>query len=283
MARVLRGLSVNPPRNAPGERLVIEEASRCPVDHSSSSSTDQKRIVAVTGASRGIGHAIVKTFHENGWEVLTLARTPFSMVCPWAEGIVRHIQTDLSDKTSVEESLQRLKDLVGSRGLNALVNNAGISPKGENGARLGATATSAEVMHQVMMVNLIAPMVLTNGLLDQIKAAKGAIVNVSSIAGFRIHPFAGAAYATSKAALSALTREMAYDLGDNNVRVNSVAPGEIETSILSPGTDEIVQRQVPMKRMGSPEEVAEVVHFLCSDASSYVNGTEIHINGGQHI
>ena len=215
--------------------------------------------------------------------MLTLARTPFSTVCPWAEGIVKHIEADLSDEAAVEDSILRLKERLGDRGLNALVNNAGISPKGPEGVRLGATLTSADVLHQVMMVNLIAPMMLTNGLLDQIKQVKGAVVNVSSIAGFRIHPFAGAAYATSKAALSALTREFAHDLGESGVRVNSVAPGEIETSILSPGTEEIVERQVPMKRMGSPEEVAEVVHFLCSDHSSYVNGTEIHINGGQHI
>ncbi len=262
---------------------MMQDASGCPVDHSRLAADREKRVVAVTGASRGIGHAIVKTFHENGWEVLTLARTPFSSVCPWAEGIVRHIETDLSDEASVSHSIVRLKDQLGDRGLHALVNNAGISPKAEGGVRLGATATTAEVMQQVMMVNMIAPLLLTNGLLDRIKAAEGAIVNVSSIAGFRIHPFAGAAYATSKAALSALTRELAHDLGDSHVRVNSVAPGEIETSILSPGTDEIVQRQIPMKRMGSPEEVAEVVHFLCSSASSYVNGTEIHINGGQHI
>jgi NAD(P)-dependent dehydrogenase (short-subunit alcohol dehydrogenase family) len=262
---------------------MTETASGCPVHHAPAASSGQQRTVAVTGASRGIGHAIVKTFHENGLEVLTLARTPFSTVCPWAEGIVRHIEADLSDETAVEDSIERLKAQLGDRGLNALVNNAGISPKGRGGARLGAAETTADVMRQVMMVNLIAPLMLTNGLLEKIKAVKGAIVNVSSIAGFRIHPFAGAAYATSKAALSALTREMAYDLGGSNVRVNSVAPGEIETSILSPGTEEIVERQVPMKRLGSPEEVAAVVHFLCSDASSYVDGTEIHINGGQHI
>ncbi len=266
---------------------MTEPSSVCPVDHKALAAAKAddglQKVVAVTGASRGIGHAIVKTFHEHGWEVLTLARTPFSTVCPWAEGIVKHIEADLSDEVAVKDSIVRLQERLGDRPLHALVNNAGISPKGEDGARLGATKTTAEVLNQVMMVNLIAPMLLTNGLIDHIKMAKGAVVNVSSIAGFRIHPFAGAAYATSKAALSALTRELAYDLGESGVRVNSVAPGEIETSILSPGTEEIVERQVPMKRMGSPEEVAEVVHFLCSDASSYVNGTEIHINGGQHI
>lgn len=253
----------------------------CPVDHAPRS--DEKPIVAVTGASRGIGHAIVRTFHSAGWEVFTLARTPFSTACPWAEGIIKHIEADLGDQAATERTIATLLERLGGRGLNALVNNAGISPKDGNGGRLGATQTAPDVMNHVMMVNLVAPLMLTRGLLEPLKLAQGSVVNVSSIASSRIHPFAGAAYSTSKAALSALTRELAYDLGDTGVRVNAVAPGEIETSILSPGTEEVVQRQVPLKRLGSPEEVAEVVYFLCSDAASYVNGTEIPINGGQHI
>jgi len=112
--------------------------------------------------------------------------------------------------------------------------------------------------------------------------AKGAVVNVTSIAGSRVHPFAGAAYSTSKAALAALTREMAADFGPFGVRVNSISPGEIETSILSPGTEKIVA-QIPMHRLGQPEEVAKSIYFLCTDASSYVTGAELHINGGQHV
>lgn len=263
-----------------------ETVAVCPVDHTGMQSKKDakiKPIVAVTGASRGIGHAIVKSFYDNDWEVLTLARTPFSEVCPWAEGIVRHIQTDLAEPLSIRNAIERLQSQLNGRPLHALVNNAGISPKGPDGERLNATQTSVEVMQRVMMVNLCAPLLLTSGLLDNLKAAKGAVVNVSSIASVRIHPFAGAAYATSKAALSALTRELAFELGSTGVRVNSIAPGEIETTILSPGTEDIVAQQVPMKRMGSPQEVADVVHFLCSETSSYVNGTEIHINGGQHI
>jgi NAD(P)-dependent dehydrogenase (short-subunit alcohol dehydrogenase family) len=67
------------------------------------------------------------------------------------------------------------------------------------------------------------------------------------------------------------------------VRVNAIAPGEIDTAILSPGTEDIVERQIPMRRLGTAEEVAETILFLCSKASSYVNGAEIHINGGQHV
>ena len=112
--------------------------------------------------------------------------------------------------------------------------------------------------------------------------AKGSVVNVTSIVGSRVHPFAGTAYATSKAALVALTREMAADFGPHGIRVNAIAPGEIETSILSPGTEKIVET-IPLRRLGQTSEVAETIYFLCSDQSSYVSGSEIHINGGQHV
>ncbi len=125
-------------------------------------------------------------------------------------------------------------------------------------------------------------MLLARGLMRELQAAKGSIVNVSSIAGSRVHPFAGSAYATSKAALAALTREMATDFGPLGVRVNAISPGEIETSILSPGTEKLIE-QIPLHRLGQPDEVAKAIYFLCSDASSYVNGAELHINGGQYV
>lgn len=243
----------------------------------------KKPIAVVTGASRGIGHSIVKSFYDAGWDVYTLARTPFTEVCPWADGIVKHIEVDLSDEKSIKHATDIVIERSGDAGLHALVNNAGISPKAENNERLGATHTSLDTMERVQMVNLIAPLMLCRNLTDPLIKAKGAIVNVTSIAGFKIHPFAGAAYAVSKAGLSALTRELAHELGPKGVRVNAVAPGEIETSILSPGTDAIVARDVPLQRIGNPKEVADVVEFLCSSKASYINGTEIHIDGGQHV
>jgi NAD(P)-dependent dehydrogenase (short-subunit alcohol dehydrogenase family) len=97
-----------------------------------------------------------------------------------------------------------------------------------------------------------------------------------------VHPFAGIAYATSKAALGALTREMAADFGPRGVRVNAISPGEIDTAILSPGTEAIVA-QIPMRRLGTAQEVAKAIYFLCMEQSSYVNGAELLINGGQHV
>ena len=176
---------------------------------------------------------------------------------------------------------QRLADQRGH--LNALVNNAGISPKGGDGVRLGTLNTPHDDWRRVFQVNFFAPVLLARGLLAELERAHGAVVNVTSIAGGRVHPFAGAAYATSKAALAGLTREMATDFGPRGVRVNAISPGEIDTAILSPGTDRIVNEQIPLRRLGEPQEVAKAIYFLCTDQSSYVNGAELHINGGQHV
>jgi NAD(P)-dependent dehydrogenase (short-subunit alcohol dehydrogenase family) len=238
----------------------------------------------LTGASRGIGHATVKRFSAAGWRVITCSRHSFPEQCPWAMGPEDHIKVDLADVQDTIDAIAEIKRRLEPEGgmLHALVNNAGISPKGPGGARLSSIDTSIESFQKVFQVNFFAPMMLARGLQDQLTAAKGSVVNVTSIAGSRVHPFAGAAYATSKAALAALTREMAGDFGPLGVRVNAISPGEIDTSILSPGTDKIVA-QIPMRRLGTTDEVAKAIYFLCTEASSYVNGAEIHINGGQHV
>ena len=147
--------------------------------------------------------------------------------------------------------------------MHALVNNAAISPKGHGGKRLGSIDTTLEDWHHVFQVNFFAPIMLARGLLDELKAAKGSVVNVTSIAGSRVHPFAGAAYATSKAALAALTREMAADFGSLGVRVNAIAPGEIDTAMLSPGTEKIVGKysDAPARHAGrSGQDHLRAVH-----------------------
>jgi NAD(P)-dependent dehydrogenase (short-subunit alcohol dehydrogenase family) len=241
---------------------------------------DSKTLV-LTGASRGIGHATVKRFSSEGWRVLTFSRHPFDPRCPWPGGEDNHIQIDLADPNKTILGLQVIKSKINGR-LDALVNNAGISPKGEGGKRLNTLDTDLRTWGQVFHVNFFSSVVLARGLQQELAAAKGAVVNVTSIAGVRVHPFAGAAYATSKAALAALTREMAHDFGPLGVRVNAIAPGEVETAILSPGTDKIVEK-LPLQRLGQPREVADVIWFLCSDQSSYISGAEIEVNGAQHV
>ncbi len=242
---------------------------------------DQKTLI-LTGASRGIGHATVKRFSSAGWRVITCSRHAFPEDCPWEAGPEDHMQIDLSDFQALPDSIDVLRKKLAQGGLNALVNNAAISPKELSGERLDSISTEMDDWRHVFRVNFFAPIMLARGLFNELKRSKGAVVNVTSIAGVRVHPFAGTAYATSKAALASLTREMATDFGPHGIRVNAIAPGEIKTSILSPNTEEQLVPEIPMRRLGTPEEVAKTIYFLCSEQSSYVNGAEIHINGGQH-
>jgi NAD(P)-dependent dehydrogenase (short-subunit alcohol dehydrogenase family) len=245
-------------------------------------SNQPRRTLLLTGASRGIGHATVIRFSSAGWRVITCSRHPFPEECPWEAGPEDHIQVDLANEQNTLAAIAEIKGRLEGGQLHALVNNAAISPKAEGGARLSSIDTTMDVWRHVFGVNFLAPIVLARGLLDELKAAKGSVVNVTSIAGSRVHPFAGSAYATSKAALASLTREMAFDFGSQGIRVNAIAPGEIDTTILSPGTEKIVEH-IPLHRLGTPDEVARIIYVLCTDTSSYVNGAEIHINGGQHV
>jgi NAD(P)-dependent dehydrogenase (short-subunit alcohol dehydrogenase family) len=246
--------------------------------------TDTRKTLILTGASRGIGHATVKRFSTAGWRVITCSRQPFPEDCPWDAGPEDHIVVDLASSEDTHKAIGLMREKLVAHGgkLDALVNNAAISPKLSAGARMNSLETAEQDWKTVFQINFFAPIMLARGLLNQLKTAKGAVVNITSIAGTKVHPFAGAAYSTSKAALASLTREMAHDFGPHGVRVNSISPGEIETSILSPGTEKIIP-QIPLRRLGQPEEVAKAIYFLCTESSSYITGAELHINGGQHV
>lgn len=273
-----------------------DTVARCPVPHGGAApnggpvphgaavptAAGRRPVAVVTGGSRGIGHAIVKRFAADGWRILTCSRHPFDPgLCPWETGADDHIQIDLADRTGLAVAVAKIRERLGGAPLDALVNNAGTSPKGTGGERLNSLTTPDALWMGVFHVNFLAPLLLARGLFEELARARGTVVNITSVVGSRVHPFAGTAYATSKAALSALTREMAADFAPHGIRVNAIAPGEIVTDILSPGTEERFLPLIPMKRLGRPEEVAAVVAFLCSEAASYVTGEEININGGQ--
>lgn len=244
---------------------------------------EPRKTLVLTGASRGIGHATVKRFSSAGWRVITCSRRAFPEDCPWEAGPEDHLQIDLSESDLLEERIGELRRMLDGGPLHALVNNAGISIKGASGERLDSLSTDMDDWRHVFRVNFFAPIQLARGLIQELKDGRGAVVNVTSIAGGRVHPFAGSAYATSKAALASLTREMAADFGRFGIRVNAIAPGEIDTGILSPGTEEQLLPDIPLGRLGTPEEVARTIYYLCTDQSSYVTGAEIHVNGGQHV
>lgn len=246
--------------------------------------SSQRKTMVLIGASRGIGHATVKLFSQAGWRIITCSRHPFNRDrCPWDLGPEDHVQVDLADHRAVPLAIADIRARLNGSPVHALVNNAGISPKGADNMRMTSLTTSIETWMSVFHVNFLAPILLARGLFDELKRGGGTVVNLTSIVGVRVHPFAGTAYATSKAALACLTREMAHDFAPHGIRVNAISPGEIRTDILSPETEARLAPIIPMRRIGTPDEVANVVFFLCSDAASYVTGEEIQINGGQHL
>ena len=243
---------------------------------------EERKTVIVTGASQGIGHATAILFLERGWRIITCSRGEVPPECMMDPAWCLHIPTDLGDRESLANFVREANAFLGDDPLHALVNNAGLSPKTPFQERLGCLNGDIEAWRQVFEINFFATLKLSRGFASALHRGKGSIVNLTSIAGHMIHPFAGSAYSISKAALSALTREMANEFAALGVRVNAVAPGEIETAMIQPEYEVLIPR-IPLERMGSPEDVARTIHYLCSDDSTYVTGTEIWVTGGQHL
>lgn len=244
--------------------------------------SEQRKTLILTGASRGIGHATVKRFSQEGWRIITCSRETVPEECKRDPNWTHHISADLRDPDSLGRFVAEANGLLGDGPLHALVNNAAVSPKTPFKERLGCLNGDVSAWREVFELNFFAPLLLARGFAAALHRGKGSIVNITSIAGHAIHPFAGSAYSTSKAALSALTRELAVEFASLGVRVNAVAPGEIETAMVGPEYEALIPR-IPMHRMGKPEEVAAAVFQLCGADFGYVTGTEIFVTGGQHL
>lgn len=242
---------------------------------------DRKTLV-LTGASRGIGHATVKRFSDAGWQIFTCSREGVPPECRRDPNWSDHFTVDLAQPDDRGRFIEQIDAKLAGAPLHALVNNAGVSPKTPYRERLGVLHGELADWRSVFELNFFAALDLARGFASALGRGKGAIVNVTSIAGHASHPFAGSAYSTSKAALSALTREMAVELAALGIRVNAVAPGEIETEMVGPEYEPLITR-IPMQRMGTPEEVAAVILRLCEPDFGYVTGSEIFITGGQHL
>ncbi len=247
---------------------------------------EDRNTMILTGASRGIGHATVKRFSDEGWRILTCSREDVPEHCLRDPNWTDHRATDLFDAEDVAAFIEWALEKLDGRPLQGLVNNAAVSPKTPFKERLGCLNGDVAAWRQVFELNFFTPLQLARGfgaaLAKGAKGASSAIVNITSIAGHSIHPFAGSAYSTSKAALSALTREMAVEFAELGVRVNAVAPGEIATEMIGPEYESLIPT-IPLRRMGTPEEVAATVFQLCTPDFGYVTGTEVFVTGGQHL
>ncbi|MDD3375231.1 MAG: SDR family NAD(P)-dependent oxidoreductase [Candidatus Omnitrophica bacterium] len=233
------------------------------------------KTVLVTGASRGIGQFVARKFHELGADLILTATalTSFEGMIPDAE---QHA-LDFTDQASVEVFIKVLD----GKKVDVLVNNAGIHSLQAVGEM------DSETFDKICRVNLWGAAVLCNAVAKGMKERKGGrIVNVSSIAAMVSKPGSGA-YSASKAGLLGFTRSCALDMAPFNVLVNAVCPGTTQTdmveNILSDEQKKRIISHVPLKRLGNPKEVAELIVFLCSDLNTYMTGQSLIIDGGYII
>jgi NAD(P)-dependent dehydrogenase (short-subunit alcohol dehydrogenase family) len=241
--------------------------------------TLEGRTAVVTGASRGIGAAIARALDRAGARVALVARSESALADVAAslthEPVV--IQADLAEADAPAAVARRALAALGH--IDTLVNNAGI------GARLPSVDLDAETIDRMHRVNVRGLLLLTTAVLPSMVARRsGSIVNVSSVSS-QVGTPRRAGYAASKGAVDALTRSLAIEFGPQGIRVNCVAPGVIVTAMWEknravPGVIEQVEAQVALRRWGLPEDVADVVVFLASDAARYVTAQTIEVDGG---
>jgi 3-oxoacyl-[acyl-carrier protein] reductase len=239
------------------------------------------KVAIITGASRGIGKAIAETFIKQGAKVaFTYLSSEEKAKALEAElsangGVAKGFKSNASDYNSAQELSDAVVAEFGT--IDILVNNAGIT-KDNLLMRM-----SEEQWDEVINTNLKSAFNLTKAVLKpMLKAKKGSIINMSSVVG--VSGNAGQAnYAASKAGMIGFSKSVAQELGSRNIRCNSIAPGFIETEMTAVLDQTVVQGwrdSIPLKRGGTPEDVANATVFLASDMSAYVTGQTLHVCGG---
>jgi 3-oxoacyl-[acyl-carrier protein] reductase len=241
-------------------------------------SQTEKKVAVVSGGSKGLGLSICKALLADGFHVATFSRksTPeLEQLVQRAEGRLYWAALDISDQAGLSGFLRQVREQHGRVGY--LVNSAGMANEGL------LTMMKSSDIAKMIGVNLEGAINLSQACVKQMMVGGfGVILNVSSVVGVR--GFRGvAAYSATKAALDGLTRSMAKELGPVGIRVNSVAPGFMETDMTSELTDKQkarLVRQTPLSRLGTTDDVSSVVKFLLSDASRFVTGQTIVVDGG---
>jgi 3-oxoacyl-[acyl-carrier protein] reductase len=239
------------------------------------------KVAIITGASRGIGKGIAEKFIEQGAIVVfTYASSDEKARALEAElaqkgGVAKGYKSDAADFNAANELIESVTKDFG--GVDILVNNAGITRDNL------LMRMSEEHWDEIMRVNLKSVFNLTKAVIKpMLKAKKGSIINMSSVVGVKGN--AGQAnYAASKAGIIGFTKSVAAELGSRNIRCNAIAPGFIETEMTEVLNPDVVQQwreSIPLKRGGSPDDVANATLFLASDMSAYITGQTLHVCGG---
>ena len=241
----------------------------------------EKKTVLVTGGSRGIGKEVALKYAENGYNIVinyvssntNVEELKKEFEQKGAEALI--LKADVTNTQEVENVVNKAIEKFGT--IDVLVNNAGITKD-----NLLMRMTEEE-FDKVININLKGTYVVTKAVIKyMMKKRCGSIINLSSVVG--VAGNAGQCnYSASKAGIIGFTKSLAKELSSRNIRVNAVAPGFIQTdmtSVLSDSVKENINSQIPLKRMGSPIEVANVIYFLGNDDSSYITGQVINVDGG---
>jgi NAD(P)-dependent dehydrogenase (short-subunit alcohol dehydrogenase family) len=238
-------------------------------------------VAIVTGAGSGIGRATAELLLDKGWSVAFLDLSEKSLADVKAKHggakVTRFFPVDVTDEAAVERAVAETVETLGP--IAGVVNSAGMS------ADKHVFETSAELFRKMLDVNVVGTFIVGKAAAQRMKdTGGGSIVNISSVSGLRGSK-GRSAYGASKGAIVTLTQVMANDLSPYAIRVNAVAPGPVETpmvkAIHTDADRALYHRHIPMKRYGTPEELARVIHFLLDEEqSSYVTGEIIAVDGG---
>jgi len=239
-----------------------------------------RKTVLVTGAARGIGLATARRFLDAGWNAAMLdilgdqQRAAVDAISEPARTLA--ITGDVSDPMQVEAGVGQAISRFGS--IQALVNNAGIA------IFKPILEVTFEDWSRVLATNLTGPFLMTQALAPRMAAhGGGAVVNITSISGHRASTLR-TAYGTSKCGLAMLTMQQAAELAELGIRVNAVAPGPVDTAmskaVHTPAIRQDYHDAIPLGRYGSEREIANAIHFLCSDEASYITGQILSVDGG---
>ena len=242
---------------------------------------EEKKTVFVTGASRGIGKEVALKYAENGYDVIInyvsdktdVEALEKEFKEKGADTLI--LKADVSNPEEVQNDVDKAIEKFGK--IDVLVNNAGITRDNL------LMRMSEEEFDKVLEINLKGTFLVTKAVTKyMMKKRSGSIINLSSVVG--VAGNAGQCnYSASKAGIIGFTKSIAKELASRNIRANAVAPGFIETdmtAVLSDSVKESIHNQIPLKRMGSAKEVAELIYFLGSEKSSYITGQVINVDGG---
>ena len=233
--------------------------------------------VLITGATGGIGSSILDIFHKNNFNIIATGTNEEKLknLQKNYPKKLKTIKCDLADDNQIDHLIEEAQSYHGT--VDILINNAGIT-KDNVFLRM-----QKDQWNEVLNINLNSNFLLTKlAIKGMVKKRWGRIVNISSVVA-KMGNAGQANYVASKAAVEGFSRTLAQEVASRNITVNCVAPGFIDTDILStidPKKLENMTKNIPVGRVGAPEDVSNAVFFLCSEESSYITGQVIHVNGG---